>query len=142
MNASESYLPFGRDVVVEGVVVWMVVKSSFAEPVVFESWAIVVVGVVMFMVVKFVLIRIVVLGGGTVLGEIVVPFMVFISDLADAVLLFNGLGPNFLCLIELKSNLLDFSPILGMLTDLEGNFVFSFDLSFVTSIALELTTIE
>ena len=122
--------------------VWMVVKSSFAGPVMFESGTIVVVGVVIFSVVKSVLGRIAVFEGGTVVGEILVIFTFLTNDLADESLLFNDLGPNFLCLIESKSNLLDFSPRLGMLTDLEGNFVFSFDLSFVTSIALELTTIE
>ena len=126
----------------ETVVVWMVFKSAFAGPVMFESGTIVVVGVVIFLVVKSVSGRIVVLEGGTTVGEILVIVFVVINDLADAALLFNDLGPNFRCLIESKSNLLDFSPRLGMLADLEGNFVFPSGLSFVTSIALELTTIE
>ena len=122
--------------------VWMVVKSSFAGSVMFKSGTIVVVGVVISMDVKSVLGRIAVLEGGSVVGEILVIFTFLTNDLADESLPFNDLGPNFLCLIESKSNLLDFSPRLGMLADLEGNFVFVFDLSFVTSIALELTTIE
>ena len=100
-----------------------------------------VVGVVISMDVKSVLDRIAVLEGGSVVGEILVIFTFLTNDLADESLPFNDLGPNFLCLIKSKSNLLDFSPRLGMLADLEGNFVFSTDLSFVTSIALELTTI-
>ena len=122
--------------------VWMVFKSAFAGPVMFESGTIVVVGVVIFLVVKSVSGRIVVLEGGTTVGEILVIVFVVINDLADAALLFNDLGPNFRCLIASKSNLLDFSPRPGMLADLEGNFVFPIDFSFVTSIALELTTIE
>ena len=142
MNTFERLLPFGWAVVVDGVVVWMVVKSSFAGPVMFEIGTIVVVGVVMFIVVKSILGRIVVLDGGTMVGELLVIVFVVFDDLADAALLFNDLGPNFRCLIASKSNLLDFSPRPGMLADLEGNFVFPIDFSFVTSIALELTTIE
>ena len=133
-------LPFGRAVVVEVVVVWIVVKAPFAGSVMFESGTTVVGGVVISMDVKSVLGKIGVLEDGSVVGEILVIFTFLTNDLADESLLFNDLGPNFLCLIESKSNLLDFSSSLGMLMDLEGDFCLSIDFSFVASIALELTT--